>query len=225
MRERIFSIFVLLFKEEFLMGDKILFIDTETGGLNPIQHSLLSLALVVWQDMKIMDSIEILINDGKLNATEEALKINKIDLSVHKKNSLKPERAINKIQTFIEKNFPSKEKITLAGHNVNFDVNFLRFFLQENKEDFSKYFSHRFVDTSSILYYLYLSKKIKYKALSSNDAFQLFGIKVNDRHTALGDALATAELFTDLIHILKKSKLTKFSLDDQLNLFEEELNK
>ncbi len=36
------------------MPDKLLFIDTETGGLDPDKHSLLSIAMVVWEDMEII---------------------------------------------------------------------------------------------------------------------------------------------------------------------------
>ncbi len=70
------------------MEDRLLFIDTETGGLNPDKHSLLSLAMVVWEDMEIIDSQELLINDGKLSVTEEALSINKIDIEKHKQSAI-----------------------------------------------------------------------------------------------------------------------------------------
>ncbi len=48
-----------------MKADKILFIDTETGGLDPASHSLLSLALVVWKELEARASIEILINDAE----------------------------------------------------------------------------------------------------------------------------------------------------------------
>ena len=206
------------------MKDKLLFIDTETGGLDPNQHSLLSIAMVVWQNMEIFESLEIFINDGKLNVTDEALEINKIDLEKHKDISLSPRGAISKIFDFLNKHFDASEKITVAGHNINFDVNFLRFFLTQNNENFSKHFSHRFIDTSSILYYLYLSGNLKYKVLSSSDAFALFGISVEGRHTALGDAIATAKLYTNLLELTKKKlKISKLNLDRQLELFDKNL--
>jgi DNA polymerase-3 subunit epsilon len=86
---------------------------------------------------------------------------------------------------------------------VHFDADFLRSFFTANNQDFSKYFSHRIIDTSSILHYLYLSGQIKQKAISSDEAFDLFDIKVEGRHTALGDAIATAKLFTKLLNLIK----------------------
>lgn len=185
------------------MQDKLLFIDTETGGLNPETHSMLSLAMVIWEDMEIIDSRELLINDGILSVTEEALSINKIDIEKHKQSAISPTQAIEKILLFIRKHFQQHGKITLAGHNVHFDANFLRSFFSRNNINFDEFFSHRIIDTSSILYYLYLSGHIKQKAISSDEAFELFRIKVEGRHTAIGDAMATAKLFTRLLSLIK----------------------
>ena len=185
------------------MKDRLLFIDTETGGLNPNTHSLLSLAMVVWEDMEIIDSQELMINDGQLSANKEALSINKIDIEKHKKTAISSSQAIEKMFLFIKKHFPHQRKITIAGHNVHFDVDFLKVFLSQNNEEFSKFFSHRIIDTSSILYYLYLAGHIEQRAISSDDAFDLFEIQVEGRHTALGDAIATAELFNKLLYLTK----------------------
>lgn len=185
------------------MPDKLLFIDTETGGLDPVMHSLLSLALVVWEDEEIIDSMEILINDRRLCVTREALTINKIDIEKHKQFAISPPEAMEQLLAFIGNHFPGQGKITLAGHNVHFDTAFLKTFFSANNKDFSKFFSHRVIDTSSILHYLYLAGRIKQKAVSSDDAFKLFEIKVDGRHTALGDAIATAKLFTKLLHLIK----------------------
>jgi DNA polymerase III epsilon subunit-like protein len=185
-----------------MKADKILFIDTETGGIDPASHSLLSLALVVWKELEVRASIEILVNDGVLNITEKALEINGIDLAEHKKKAVSPVLALQQFNQFLDIHFSKDEKIILGGHNINFDVNFLNAFLTRNDYNFQQRFSHRFVDTSSILFYLYLTGKIKRKLTASQDAFDYFGITVPGRHTALGDAFATAQLFSKLINVL-----------------------
>jgi DNA polymerase III subunit epsilon len=185
-----------------LVPDKILFIDTETGGLNPAFHSLLSIGLVVWQDGSIIDQTEILINDGKLNVSEQAMQINQIDLAMHVQTALSPPEALEKLENFTALHFDNSQKITLGGHNVHFDVSFLKVLLSVHGRDYHKRFSHRFVDTSPILYYLFLAGKLKQKATSSQEAFDLFSIHVEKRHSALGDALATAELFNKLVGVV-----------------------
>jgi DNA polymerase III alpha subunit (gram-positive type) len=181
--------------------DKILFLDTETGGIDPATSSLLSIGLVIWQEGTIIDSCEILINDGKLNVTTEALEINGISIAKHKKVANTSIVAVKKIDAFLTSHFPDKEKITLAGHNINFDINFLRYFLVTSGYNFNARFSHRYIDTASILYYLYLSGKLDSKVISSQEAFDFFKISVTSRHSALGDAIATAQLFNALLRL------------------------
>lgn len=194
-----------------MKADKILFIDTETGGIDPASHSLLSLALVVWKELEVRASIEILVNDGVLNVTEKALEINGINLSEHKKKAVSPVLALQQVDQFLDLHFSRDEKIILGGHNINFDVNFLNAFLTRNGYNFQQRFSHRFVDTSSILFYLYLTGKIKRKLTASQDAFDYFGITVPGRHTALGDAFATAQLFSKLVSILYRDPKSRSS--------------
>ena len=194
-----------------MKADKILFIDTETGGIDPASHSLLSLALVVWKELEVRASIEILVNDGVLNVTEKALEINGINLSEHKKKAVSPVLALQQVDQFLDHHFSRDEKIILGGHNINFDVNFLNVFLTRNGYNFQQRFSHRFVDTSSILFYLYLTGKMKRKLTASQDAFDYFGITVPGRHTALGDAVATAQLFSKLVSILYRDPKSRSS--------------
>src|SRR6267142_1114812 len=186
------------------VDDTILFIDTETGGIQPGKNSLLSLALVVWKQSKIIASTEILINDGILDVTEKALEINGIDLEEHKKKAVSPAVALQQFDNFIKANFPTDEKIVLGGHNITFDVNFLNAFLAANNYNYNQRFSHRFIDTASILFYLYLTGKLKDKINSSQHAFDHFEITVDGRHTALGDAIATARLFSKLVDLLER---------------------
>jgi DNA polymerase-3 subunit epsilon len=185
------------------MPDRLLFIDTETGGLDPDKHSLLSVAMVVWENMEIIDSQEILINDGILSVTKEALSVNKIDIEKHKQSAISSSLAMDEIFSFLSKHFPGQKKITLAGHNVHFDANFLKSFFLANNKNFSEFFSHRIIDTSSILHYLFFAGHIKQRAISSDEAFALFDIKVEGRHTAIGDAIATAMLFNKLLTLIK----------------------
>lgn len=185
-----------------MKADKILFIDTETGGTDPASNSLLSLGLVVWKELEPRASLEILIDDGMLNVTEKALEINQIDLNEHKKRAVSPAVAIRQMDKFINSHFTKDEKVVVGGHNINFDVNFLNAFLTRNGYSFQQRFSHRHVDTSTILFYLYLTGKIKRKLTASQDALDYFGIAVQGRHTALGDAVATAQLFSRLVGIL-----------------------
>jgi len=186
------------------MKNKLLFIDTETGGRNAEKHRLLSIAFVIWEEGKITNKIELLTNNTKLAVEKSALDVNKINLREHAKVALSEDNAVLLIKKFLSKNFFPGEIITLAGHNVSFDADFLKALFSRTNVSYDKYFSHRSVDTSAILHFLYLSGKMPIKSISSTDAFKLFNIKVKGRHSAMGDATATAELFSKLIKLVKK---------------------
>ena len=69
----------------------------------------------------------------------------------------------------------------------------------DSHRSFGKVFSHRILDTYSILRYLYDSGRIDDKIESSAKAFSFFGINVEGRHTALGDAKATMQLYEKML--------------------------
>jgi DNA polymerase-3 subunit epsilon len=197
---------------------KILIIDTETGGIDPLQHSILSLAGVVWADGLTGPHFEVLISEPIFSVTPKALEINHIDLVEHCQRALPPSQAMQTVQSFLTKNFgdqlSSGEKITLAGHNVGFDIGFMRRLCRLAATDFETLFSHRTLDTAAILRFLSLAGILPDRSFGSTEAFQFFGINLPEkmRHTALGDARATCELLTKLI------ELTRSHTTDDLRL-------
>ncbi|WP_179208020.1 3'-5' exonuclease [Clostridium diolis] len=184
------------------MSKKILFIDTETGGIDAEKHSLLSIGLVIWEDKRIIDSKEFFIKHETFNVTPTAMKINKIDFQEFLKVAKEPHIILSEIMEFLKRNFNNNFPVVLGGHNTNFDISFFKNFLMEHRVDFNSLFSYRFIDTSSILKYLYYANIVTEDISSADAAFEYFNIDVKNRHSALGDAIATAELFNHLLEII-----------------------
>jgi hypothetical protein len=90
--------------------------------------------------------------------------------------------------------------LMLVGHNVGFDVSFLKQ-LAPGGALGDCGISHRSIDTHSLLRVLAWQAKIPEQACTSSGAFAHFGIDVpsEHRHTALGDATAAKELFSKII--------------------------
>ena len=182
---------------------KILFLDTETGGINPKEASILSIGCVVWENGAILDSQEIFIKHDVFKITPSAIAANQIDLVEFVKKAVLPEVAVNQLLLFLNRNFPDFDgNIIVGGHNTNFDINFLREFLLSQNIKFDSYFSHRFIDTASVLKFLYYAGKLPQDISSSDAAFNYFNIEIEKRHSALGDATGTANLFTKLIELI-----------------------
>jgi DNA polymerase III epsilon subunit-like protein len=183
---------------------KILFIDTETGGQIPGKHSLFSIALVIWDiENGIEDSIEFFKKDTKYLFTKEAVNINKFNEESHNLKAIESIDIINEIDKFCDKYFPNEYLIPIGGHNIQFDVNFLKVFYTENNRSFTKRFSHRMIDTYSIARYLHDASIIDLDLVSSSSLFNYFKIDINNRHSAIDDAKATALLYEKMIDLIK----------------------
>ena len=186
---------------------KILVIDTETGGVDPLTHSLLSVAAVVWDDGVAAGEIAVDVLEDPLVVTPRAMDINRIDLVAHARNALSPEHAASALKEFVELHFAdelaSGERAVLAGHNLAFDVGFLGRLARLSGVAVDDLFSHRTIDTAGILRFLKLAGLLPLKGAGSNEGFAYFGIDIPeaDRHTAIGDARATTALLSCLVSV------------------------
>ena len=179
---------------------KILFIDTETGGLNPDKHSILTIALAVYDGKNIIELKEIAIQQREYVVTAKALEINNINLVEHDKSAISTKDAVNEIIQFIKANF-LEEKPVIAGHNIEFDYKFIdKLFLSE-REYLWKYVSHRKIDTCSLINYLMLTGKIQIESASLDSAIKYFNINTASRHTAKDDVIATIDLYKNINRI------------------------
>ena len=175
-----------------------LFFDTETGGVDPERHSLLSIGMVVGRGREVIAQTEIFIRHDPYVVTAGGLEVNRIDLVSHHKRAMEPMAAWEAMRTFLVPHFPPEEKIILVGHNISFDRAFLDAFLKSVEQDPGSRISHRSIDTHAIAAMLKDAGRIPSSvALNSSGLFDHFQINVPsaDRHTALGDALGTYKLY------------------------------
>lgn len=190
-----------------ISDNRFVFIDTETGGTIPEKHSLLSIGLVVWDSLngKLAEK-ELFVKNNAYIVTKEAKKINKFDEAFHNTIAESPEIVIKNMLSFLRIYFPENVFIPLAGHNVNFDINFLKVLFKRQNRSYNKYFSHRTIDTYSVYKTLILSGLIDKNLNSSHDAFSYFDIKVAERHNALSDCMATVELYEKMLMLIKNGR-------------------
>ncbi len=207
------------------MIQRFVCIDTETGGLDPDKHSLLDIGLVAVtvEDGKVTignsRSLHVKAQNNLYHVTSEALKINKINLITHAELS---DRIYWKyaLEMFWRENFhesaPSMNGFTpvpVIGHNVSFDVSFLK---KELRDEYSKFFHYRTINTSGIGRFLSLAGVTDSDLSKSDELFKAFPMpRFTDemRHTALGDALQTAYAFKGLIELMKTKGFNAASSD------------
>lgn len=184
---------------------RLVVVDTETGGLNPEATSLLTIALVAWEKNRILGKREIRVKENIMRVSPSALEINRINLNQHVKKAVSPKEACVQILGFCEKYLGHERPWSVAGHNVAFDVGFLRHLFEAHGYTYYEHFSHRVLDTASVLRFLYLAGVLERDLSSSDTAFEYFKITPKRRHSALGDALATAELISSLVSLVRSA--------------------
>ena len=173
---------------------KILFIDTETGGLDAEKHSLLTIALAVYSDGKIIAEMDYKVKHKNYVINPKALEINKINLLEHDKLALESKVVIQEIIKFITDNF-GYDKPVIAGHNIEFDNRFLSKLFQNENEKWSNHVSHRKLDTCSLMNYLMITGRISLGSSSLEESITYFKIETEARHTAKDDVRSTINLF------------------------------
>ena len=205
---------------------RIVVIDTETGGLDPARHSILSVGVALLENGKVLDAREWLVAEPEeeLAYDQEALRINGINIEAHMKVAEPPRDVLVGIADFIPRNFrQNRGRAQLAGHNIGFDVGFMRRLARlGGLPDYMRdMFAYKHLDTSVILQYLAARGELEYNPGSLGKACEFFGITLDNAHTAKADAVATAELLARMLappsELLNPSASEREA--DQLGLF------
>lgn len=190
----------------------LIVIDTETGGLNPETDSILSLAVVIWRDRELVDETQIFVCEPEMRMDAESTRIHGIEPDWLRRNGSLPHQAVSKLEGFIATRLPDSPegtKFILAGHNVGFDVGFLKRLYRLAGRDFARHFSHRTFDTASTGLFLILAGLLPPGAASSDELFGYFKIPFGkkERHSALGDARATARLINSMLGLMDNARV------------------
>lgn len=181
-----------LFNRVSLEQSNFSILDTETTGLHVEKgDQIVSIASLKISDLKI---------DEK-NYLDELVNPNmKIPESSTKIHNITDEQVISKpsLIEISEKVLKFLKKSVLVGHNINFDINFLK----ENSKG-SQLADRMKVIKSIDTIYLTASLFPDLKNYELSNLCEYFNIKTDDqiRHSALGDCIITARLFLYLINI------------------------
>jgi DNA polymerase III epsilon subunit-like protein len=179
------------------------FIDTETGGLDPAEVSLLTVAAAIVDDQfNVLDKISFGVKPEVYVISPGAIMVNKIDLAEHAKFSMTPQKAGEALAEFLHTGMilANNDRLIPAGHNVAFDLNFIwRQLMPE--EEWKKYCAYPALDTAALARFFYTTKLIP-AAFNLVALRQLFNIDTGEAHDAMNDVLASVEVakkFSELV--------------------------
>ncbi len=159
-------------------------VDTETTGLDINTAKIINLAAVKIKNFKIVDYYNVFINPGK-NIDPESVKWHGITDDMVKGKPFVVE-VLPEFLKFIRKS-------VIVGHHIKFDMDMIS---KELMETFGCALKQKYLDTMFI-YTRGIAKKNDHVGLDF--LLDLYKVKCNGRHTALGDAMATAEVFNKMV--------------------------
>lgn len=186
--------------------------DCETGGLDPIEHSLLTAYFAFCIEeapnkFRIIDELDLSLLDsvGKYRVTREAMDINKIDLSELLKVAISPTEAAKLLYDKLRMHTDDgRKKLTLIGQNITFDENFVTMNLIP-KTIWEKYtYQKDRLDTNVILKNAKKQGKIpKEQSLRLGEIANYLGVKVDQDklHGAKYDTLVCIQVLEKAMRI------------------------
>jgi DNA polymerase-3 subunit epsilon len=179
----------------------LVFLDTETGGLDPLKHSLLQVALVI-PDGDSFIELQWDIRHNYYETTPQALAINGIDLDKHHMQATPASDAANEIWNVLDTLHLVDGKILPVGHNIGFDIGFLAKFMLDHGYNLNNLVSYHKIDTVSILQFLRdcgkLPENLMIGSLSLEPICQKLGLVETQTHSALDDARLVRDLYSKL---------------------------
>ncbi len=175
--------------------DDLFICDVEAGGLDPAKHSIIEVGVVHVNSGSYYSTF---IREDEMVLSPYAEKIHGISEETLEEQGLRPRTVCWNLIEFLADCAPGCAKYTIGGFNVGFDESMMRRLFRLGGETYP--FSHRSLDLHAIAYALKVSGKLPAK-LNSDALFRHFdiGFEGEERHRALGDALATEKLLRRLI--------------------------
>jgi oligoribonuclease (3'-5' exoribonuclease) len=190
-----------------------MFFDTETGGLNPKVHSLLTAYFAICdKDLNLVDELELQLKPSdlsKLNLTQEAMNVNKINIDEHLKdpNTITYEEGRVKLKQFLLRNkIKGKRKSFMpAGHNIQFDKEMIWEQLMP-QDEFEEEVHYRTIDTSNICNFLKDVEILPDDVGNLESLVDLFKVPKRETHNAKGDVLMNIEVYRSMKAMMKSKK-------------------
>jgi DNA polymerase-3 subunit epsilon len=169
-------------------------VDIETTGGSTAYHKICEIAIIIHNGVEVIERFSTLINP-KIHISQNVTFIHGITNEMVANSPTFPEVA--------KKIFQMTENRIFVAHSVNFDFSFIK----KEFENLGGEFQRKKLCT------VRLSRQLVpgHRSYSLGTICGNMGISINDRHRALGDAEATAMLFTKLFAIdTDKKVLAKF---------------
>lgn len=200
----------------------ILFLDVETTGLDPHKHALLQIAAEYYEDGKLVSSFDENVRNMGAAVNLGALKVNKLTAqAITTGANVDPsggQNGADPVIKFVDYLLGLGKKVTVCGHNVAFDLGFIKVAMaQRGFEGLESVLSHKVLDTATLALALQEAGIYTGDKTSVADLAAEFGVETklpvsedklslivnNNLHNAAVDVHVTAKIYFAMIKRLK----------------------
>ena len=199
-------------------ADFIVF-DFETGGLNENQNPAVQIALLTLDGKTLKEKRrwETFIKPyDDLVITKKALESNGLKIT-DINSGISKEELLKELKTYFTLDNPSNaamKRPIMVGHNVAFDMKFLRYIFKDDKKGLSNYIQDIQIDTYSESLRAFPNETVH----KLGHICSLVGINLVDAHKAMNDVIATADLFKHFTNKLRSKKGGNSTNDDKTQI-------
>ena len=190
--------------------NKIIFIDTETGGVNAEKSSLIQLSGIIEVNGVEKEKFNFYIKPFKNSeVNEKALEVQgrtleELGTEKYIDESIIYKKFLEILDKYIDK-YDKNDKFIVAGYNVKFDIDILKALFERNNNKFLfSYFNSSMLDP---LYSVRLLQVAGMLPVLENNKLETwckyFNIELK-AHDSLQDITATKKLIEKLIELIKK---------------------
>ncbi len=186
------------------MDKKVLYLDTETTGINPVTNDVIHFAFGIEINGELVETVEFKSQPFSYeNINLESLTVNNTTIELLKTYP-NPSETCTKILQFFCKycnQYDKSDKFYPAGYNLHFDLDFIsNFFIKNNYKYFGAFCNWKRIDLLPFLYKMDLMDQIALSNYKLATVCEHYGIPIK-AHDALSDLLATRELMIKILHI------------------------
>lgn len=185
---------------------KILYFDTETTGIDPKVNEIVQFAAIVEIDGNVVEEVNWRCQPTNWEAINpDALKTTGLTLEKLREFG-PPQEMMKNIRSLFDRHidkFNKADKFYPAGHNVQFDLDFLQAFWKKHGDTYGtgSYQNWRCLDSRILANFFIMRGKLDVPDVKLSTLCEKFGIAIQ-AHDAMSDIHATRELVRKMAEAL-----------------------
>lgn len=184
---------------------KLLYIDTETSGLDPIADAVIQIAGIVEIDGEVKEEFELKTKPHKGDCvSKQALAVNGVkfeDLQTYPEPAVTYGKFKSILDKYIDK-YDRKDKFYIVGQNVPFDYEFLRWFFRKNGDHYlGSYIHYHKIDLIAITTIMKIAGRISLENMKLESVMAALDLG-KQTHDALDDVRAVRTVFYKYVSMI-----------------------